>query len=256
MDVSPDTLTLFLDESGDPGWRPPRGRSATRFFVLGGLALDAEKENLAQACVAEVIQRYLGQPPFPQVYELRFSDLYSRRGVYRNLTLPQAQAMEAEVLTLLLGLNPILFASVVDKDRHQARYGLRAYHPKEMALAGVVQRFNIDLDRMQAYGSVMMDEEQVRKDARLREMIHRSRRTGLSFRGMSYQPSYNAIPTRINGTVNFSPSELSTGIQLADFCSGIVWRRYEKGEDARFNRIEPLFYRVGSRRYEPSVVPA
>jgi len=254
--VSPDTLTLFLDESGDPGWRPPRGRSKTKYFVLGGLALDPEKENIAQARVAEVIQRYLGEAPYPQVYELRFSDLHSRRGEYRKLTLAQAKEMEAEVVNLLLGLSPILFATVVDKDRHQARYGGRAYHPKEMALVGVVQRFNMDLDRMQAYGSVVMDEEQVRKDARLREMIHRSRRTGLSFRGMSYQPSYDSIPTRINGTVNFSPSELSTGIQLADFCSGVVWRKYERGEDDRFNRIEPLFYRVGPRRYEPSVVPA
>jgi hypothetical protein len=224
--------------------------------VLGGLALDPEKENLAQSRVADVVRRYLGEPPSPQVYELRFSDLYARRGDYRTLTLAQAQAMEAEVVNLLLGLNPILFATVVDKDRHQARYGLRAYHPKEMALAGVVQRFDMDLARLQAYGSVVMDEEQVRKDARLREMIHRSRRTGLSFRGMSYQPSYDSIPTRINGTVNFSPSELSTGIQLADFCAGVVWRKYERGEDARFNRIEPLFYRVGPRRYEPSVVPA
>lgn len=249
-------LTLYLDESGDPGWRPPRGKSATKYFVLGGLALDAATENVAQNRVGDLLTRYLGAPPAGEVYELRFSDLYARRGPYRSLTLAQAQQMEADVISLLLGLNPILFATAVDKDRHQAKYGLRAYHPKEMALAGTCHRFQMTLAAMSAFGSVTMDEEQFRKDARLRQMIHDSRQTGLIFRGSSYQPRYDGRPTRINGSVNFSPSELSTGIQLADFCAGVVWRKYERAEDARFNLIEPLFYRVGNRRYEPSLVPA
>jgi hypothetical protein len=253
--VAPNSITLFLDESGDPGWRPPRGKSATRYFVLGGLALDAEKENVAQARVSELVQRYLGIPPGSEIYELRFSDLYARRGDYRRLTLAQAQQMEADVLNLLLGLNPTLFATVVDKDRHQSRYGVKAYHPKEMALAGTCQRYDMTLQTLGAYGTVVMDEEQVRKDTRLREMIHRSRRTGLSFRGMSYQPSHDSIPTRINGTVNFAPSHLSAGVQLADFVAGVVWRKYERSEEERFNRIEPLFYRRGNRRFEPSLVP-
>jgi hypothetical protein len=163
--------------------------------------------------------------------------------------------MEADVIALLHSLQPILFGTVVDKDKLQQKYGLNAHNPKRLALRSIVQRFDMTLQRLNAYGTVVMDEEQYRKDADLRKMIHMARRFGLSIRGMLYSPRSSTKPTRINGTVTFVPSEMSSGIQLADVVSGTTWRLYEKGDRTRFNRIASLFDRTGSRRWEPSLVP-
>ncbi len=249
------SLTLYLDESGDRGRRPPQDNSTTKDLVIGGTALDPGADNRAQQLVEDLVRRYLGSPPAGRSYELRFSSLLSRRGVYRQLTRQQAESMTDEVIGLLLDLKPILFASVVDKERHQARYGVNAVDPKRLALRGIVHRFNLTLERIDAYGAVVMDEEEYRKDADLRAMIHRARTLGLSMRGMLYDPQYASKPSRINGPITFSPSEMSSGIQLADVCASIVWKKYEKRRDDLFNQVEPLFDRTGSRRWEPSIVP-
>ncbi len=243
--------TLYLDESGDPGWRPPRGNSATEYFAVGGLALTPEMDHLAQSRVAELVKKYLGDKPG---LELRFSGLYARRGAYRNLSWPQAQRMLDEVIDLLHDLKPRIFGTVVVKERHQAKYGYDAYDPKLLALRGLVQRFDLTLSRLDAYGQVVMDEEQFKRDAKLREMVYFGKRHGLSIRGMLYSPRFASKPTRISGTINFTPSEYSPGVQLADTCCGILWRKFERGQVRYYKRIEDLFDRYPGGA-EPSVIP-
>jgi hypothetical protein len=37
----------------------------------------------------------------------------------------------------------------------------------------------------------------------------------------------------------FQPSEISVGVQFADLVAGAVWRKFEKGDDYWYKKLEP-----------------
>lgn len=248
------SFTLYLDESGDPGWVPPLGKSRTRFFVAGGGALTPEADNRLHGRLEGIVDKFLGRPPRAPAYELKWSDLDQRRGVYRRLSLPESQQMADEVIGAVLEAEPIVFATAIDKKALQEKY-VTPFHPKRLALKGLAQRFDMMLQRVDAYGTIVCDEARFKNDAELRRMIHEARSTGLAIRGMTYNPTHDSRPVRINGTIQFAPSELSAGIQMADAISGIVWMAYEKESTDRLAKIERLCDALGSRRFEPVRFP-
>jgi hypothetical protein len=248
------TFSVFLDESGDPGWVAPRGRSRTNHFVIGGVALLPAQEIALETSLPRLIRNAFRLAGFSDSPELKCNDLIRRRGHYRKLSLQAAKELEDKVFDLLLETKPLVFGTALAKDRHQTRY-VTPFPPKRVALSATVSRLNMTMRRLGAYARLSMDEEHAKRDAALREMIHDGRTGGLVYRGASYNPPVLGTPDRILGALVFTPSHMSVGVQFADFCAGIIWRYFERGEVDRFNQIEPLMDRDQFRRYEPCLIP-
>jgi len=51
---------LYLDESGDPGWPPPYGKSQTEWFVLAGLSLEDNKWRSVNEQFVKIVRTNFG----------------------------------------------------------------------------------------------------------------------------------------------------------------------------------------------------
>ena len=113
----------------------------------------------------------------------------------------------------------------------------------------------MSLKREGAVGAVTMDAEEYRKDRLIQEMVRTFKKNGIIIRGFNYQPRYVERIGRVLDTINFTDSNMSAGIQLADFCARTTWQHFEKNKSERFNQLSDLWDRDDGRIYEPVVFP-
>lgn len=250
--------TLYLDASGDPGWPKPFGKSPLKYYVMGGIALTPSSDHIAHVETDRILKKYIPDKQRrlfpPEKYELHYHPLSAGREIFNHLTHPQRLAMADEVFTLIDSLDPVLFASVVDKERLKRKHGISAFHPTQYALRSIVDRFCMYLERVNEVGAVYLDEEEYKKDKSLRQMIHSFRRKGTAIRGFFYRPSHVNRLERILNAISFTPSEMSPGTQLADFISRTTWLHFERNKSRRFNQVKHWDTQKGVQ-YEPCVIP-
>ena len=247
---------LYVDASGDPGWPLPEGKSKTKWYVLAGLCLDESRWKSAHQVSRRLISKYFSFP-YPKPRELRYSSLRAGHGPYEHLTPERRAQLTDEVFATLGGLDPTLFAVAVNKERHRAKYKERAYPPDSWAMRLLLPRFHKFLDRKDAFGAVMMDAEERRKEGRLWRTVEIGRENGIVIPtgpSSGYQRT-NTKLERVVENVMFLKSDTSDLIQLADFCCGAVWAHFEKGDASRFKQIYPMMDRVDEIVYGFKVWP-
>lgn len=247
-----------MDASGDPGWPKPFGKSPLRYYVMGGIALTPQADHIAHVEIDRILKKYIPEKQKrlypPEKYELHYHPLASGRGIYSHLSHPQRLAMANEVFTLIDSLDPVLFASVVDKLRMKTKHGTKAFNPSRYALRATIDRYCMYLERVNEVGAVYLDEEEYKKDKKLRQMVHEFRTTGTAIRGLYYQPSRINHLERILNAISFTPSEMSPGIQLADFVGRTTWLHFERNKSRRFTQLIH-WDEHNSVQYEPCVIP-
>ena len=231
---------LYLDASGDPGWCPPVGKSTTRWYVLGGLALTEDKWSTAHEGVDKLIAKYFGSRDL-SCRELRYSSLISAAPPYDSLTGLERKGLADETFNLILNLSPVLFSIPVDKLAHREKYGRNAISPKIWALQLIAPRFHKFLIRTDDRGIMIMDSEEKRKDRKLRELVKNARKMGIVLQATSDPFRTDTKLPNLIESVMFVDSDDSPLIQLVDFCSHAVWNHFERGLSDRFNQIHGLF---------------
>ncbi len=215
---------LYLDESGDPGFR------GTRHYVLLGLAIADREVKAASAEVDKLVLRRLG--PRAEGGELHYRSLLRGKGLFRGMSDAARRRVADDVFRLLRRLPVTLFAAVVDTRKHQQQ-SLFPQRPDLWALALIVERFDAFLRRGRRSGCVVYDSRNRPQDSELRAF----------FDVLSRQGPRHLRPRRIVETVFFTPSHSTRLLQLADFCAYAVFSRYERpGKARRFAQIESQFY--------------
>jgi hypothetical protein len=130
--------------------------------------------------------------------------------------------MSDEIFQIINQLKPSLFCSAINKIQLKRVYGQYAFHPRALGLRATIHRYAIYLERMNQIGSIIVDEEEYRKDKELQNMIQDFRRDGIAIRGDNYQPTLENKLKHVLNTIAFTPSQLSAGLQLADVCSRVA----------------------------------
>lgn len=249
-----DTYFLYLDESGDSGWpQDYGGASPNRHFIYAGLVVDGEQNYQLRMGVEDIIQRYFPlQMERPE--ELHYADLIHNKGTYGDLTNDEAKSMADDVFDLIKDVEPILMGTVVDKRRMRDRYGKDAFPPKRYGFRATVDRFNMHLEANDAVGTVTIDVADRGFDRKLRQLVYDAQDSGIEIAGSRKDSS--KVP-HIMDTITMSPSEMSPGIQIADYVAYVTRHEHEYGDSDRYQEIEHLFRDPdGASLTEPSVVPA
>ena len=256
---SMESYTLYLDATGDPGWPDPFGKSKIQWYVLAGLALSTENDLKAKLGAEELLGKYIPdneRRKWPDShYEIHYHDLIFGHNIFSHLKHPQRKELADEIFDLIINCKPVLFATAINKLQHKHKYGERAYAPRILAMRATIHRFSMFLEREDFIGSVVVDTEEYKKDIGVRTLIHQLRRFGATIRGINYQPRRENKLKRILNAINLSPSEMSTGIQLADICSRSVWSHFEKQKSNRFDQLKVIFDRGENQIFEPSIIP-
>jgi hypothetical protein len=240
---------LYLDASGDPGWPRPDGKSSNKWYVLAGLCLDESRWSSARNVARKLVEKYFSSP-LPPSRELRYSALLAGAPPYDRLSPTDRERLTDEVFATLTALDPVLFGIAIDKAGHRQKYRERAIPPDSWAMQLLCPRFHKFLERKDGLGVLMMDAEERRKEGRLWKTVERGREEGIVIRaGPLAYPRTNTKLERLVENVLFLRSDSSDLIQIADCCSGAIWRNFELSESSRFTQIKPLFDHVGDTMY-------
>lgn len=254
-----DYCTLYLDSAGDCGWCTPFGNSKVEWYVVAGLVLTPKSDHKAQEEIGKILKKYISNITrnqfLPEQYEIHYHDIIFGKNIYSTLDHPQKKNLSDEIFLLINDLKPVLFATAINKKQMKKVYGTNAYDPRSLGLRSTIHRFAMFLERKGMIGSIIVDEEEYKKDKELQMMIHDFRRNGMTIRGSSYQPILENNLRRVLNNIAFTPSHLSGGLQLADVCSRSTWSHFEKSKSDRFTQLNSLWDRNDERCYEPSIVP-
>ena len=252
--------TMYLDAAGDPGWPPPFGKSRVRWYVLAGFALAPDDDYQTKQKAEKLLQEYVPdseRSKWPDHnYEIHYHDIIYGKNIFSHLQDPTKKEISDKIFKIIEDSKPVLFATAINKTQLKHVYGSNAYDPRSLAMQSTIHRFAMHLEANQQLGTSIVDEEEYKKDKEIRKLIHQLRRHGASIRGRDYQPRNENRLERILNALNSSPSEMSTGIQLADVCSRSIWSHFENRKSNRYNQLAPFFDRGRSGVFEPSVIPS
>lgn len=232
-------ILLYLDESGDPGWPKPFGKSPFTWFVLAGMSLEDNQWKDVNEEYIKIIKKHFGSS-FGN-FDMKYSALTAGVPPYDKLSGIQRLNLADDIFNLILDTEPVLFAIVINKLAHKRYYGRKAHWPKQLALRFIAPRFHKYLERIKEYGIFVMDEEERKSDKHLKEMIQRARERGIILQSFLDPFRTNTRLPWLIESILFVPSEDSPRIPLADFCSHSVWLKYERGYHKRFDQIKHLF---------------
>ncbi|HXT83845.1 MAG TPA: DUF3800 domain-containing protein [Verrucomicrobiae bacterium] len=258
-----DYCTLYLDASGDFGWPPPFGKSKNNWYVLAGIILTPEADLKAKNETLRILKKYISEDVrvsyTDSEYELHYTDIIFGNNIFSKLEEESLRKSIAdEVFKLILELKPILVGIAINKLQMKRVYQNDADSPKFLAIRSVINKFSMYLKRRQKIGSIVYDAEEYRKDVELRNEMHGFRRHGIMRRGGGYQPMYEDKLENILNTINLSPSEMSPGLQLADFCARSIWQHHEHNKSDRYTEISSLweYDERASRTYTETIFPS
>ena len=235
---------LYLDASSDPGWQAPYGRSKRRYYVLAGAAInDSQYEKLRRA-VEAVSERFLA-PKGLECTELKCSDIVSAKvHPWDKLTGEERKQVIDQTLSIIPATSATLFAIVIDKPAHHARYNAPE-SPDYLAVRFMAPRFHKFLRRHSERGVLLMDPSTRIQDRNAKDLIQSARRSGIVLQSaINPQPISDTTLPDLVETILFSPSQDSPGIQLVDFVAYATWKAHEEGKDTRFKQILPYFDKV------------
>ncbi len=211
---------LYIDESGDPN------NPNEKHFVMGGVAVFERQIYYLSQALDEVQRHFFPDKTDP--IEFHASDMYRRnKEPWHSLGKDKcAQIVEHidRVISESHTTGVILFAVVIDRVR------LSGEEIVFRTFEELCNRFDLFLTRLHREGNeqrglLIMDES--RYEARLKELLASYRRTGTRFGTL-----YNIPEAPV-----FTESETTRILQIADFCSWAVFRRYERGDISNLDRI-------------------
>lgn len=251
--------TFYIDGSGDEKWPPPIGKSNHNFHTLAGLILDPEKDLKAKQKVCGLLREFIPESTRnirpPSEYELHYVAIDSGKGIYRKIKQESRQELIAKTFDLILELKPILIASTVDKAKEYQIWGQKSFLPEIHAMRSVVHKFSMHLNRRNKIGTVVYDADKFNFDLFLREAVQNFRRFGINIPSASFMAQTDYLPNILNN-INFCPSDMSTGLQLADFVASAVWRKYERSDSRWYDKLDSLweYDEVSKRTYKDHII--
>ncbi len=235
-----DGWTLYLDVSGDDGWLRPYGKSEERYVIVGGVALTPEGTDFVSGAIPEVTYSY-------DVPEIKTHDIYWGKGVFCHLSEGESRRLLDDVVKILIRADPVVFGTIVDKEKMKWYYGDRAFNPLLYGFWATIARYNKFLGRINAPGRVIMDEDERRKEKGLKKTYYR-----LKIKGTSISENVpNSHLKYIIGDVGFVKSHECYPIQLADFVAYEIRLAEIRKRPSYWEAIKP-FCDV----HEPSKIPA
>lgn len=243
--MSSPLWSLYLDAAGDPGWVGSRGNSDSPLYIVAGPALTPEANADAKQGVNDILSRYVATP---HSAEIKYTDLAFGDGVFSDVPHDERVAIKDEINELLEDIDAVLFGTILKKQLHQERYGDRARKIKPWTIQNTVDRFDATIEREGGIGQVVMDAEELETDRRIQRLFNNLRVHGtkLNPRGNEQRYLDNLIDT-----VTFAPSEMSAGIQLADYVARAIWESLVRDWHDDREALHDLFY----QDYEPAFMP-
>lgn len=238
-----DCVTLYVDGSGHPDWRPPHGKGDSGWYTAGGIILTPRQDLAVREGIERVLNRYVpdearrARPPGE--YELHLAVMLSNSGLYRKISAGVVGEMISGVYRLLVRVNPTFLAASVNKTSPTAAQKESQLMPKELAERSLVHEFSAYLSQHDKIGHIIYDYDKPKPMDRMQEFFWRYRKEGSGAYRLGDVGRFENILNNIIGC----RSHYSPGLQLADFVAHSVWKRREKDVDQYYSRLSPYWWK-------------
>ena len=228
---------FFLDESGTP---PEPGKLRDKYFVIGGLVIpDSVWRRVHDALQGMKLRRKLFGELKWRYFAASNDDTANPM---RHLDQQQRNDIRTELYAIIAGTKSIkTMACVTSTAEAYKRSHMFSsddiYHETYKPLSERFQYYLQDLSRTVGStqtGIIVADHRGPKPDARFRSAHER-----LIKKEVGNTTNY----ANLVESLFFQPSDLSTGIQLADMVAGAVWRKFEKNDDFCYRQLEPSLRR-------------
>lgn len=232
---------LYADASADPGWPKPYGKSPSKYYVLAGLCISEKKVGYMNDLLESIKTKYILAKGL-KLKEFKYSELIAAKSnPWKRLTDIERKQVADNIFNGLIKLAPVIFAIVIDKLAHRAKYSY-PYQPDVLSMRFLMPRYEKFLLRKNENGVIIIDLSTKNSDDQIKQMISDSKKSGVVLQSL-ISPDPLRTDTKLPSITStfFSPSEDSAGIQIVDFVAYSIWSHFERRKSTRFNQIMSLF---------------
>jgi hypothetical protein len=196
---------LYVDESGKSGLRDP----VQPYHVLGGLAVH---ESTWQAMEADLNVRIdaIVPPPRPHDWELHMTDMVNGKGWFAGMPRKDRGLLCDAVLDVIDAHDPTFIFTVVDKQKHLAKY-VTPDPPEDVTYLMMIERFQYFLEEKDEVGVIVSDDQKGSED-HIRKAHSSYRREGTGYASILH----------VIETPFFAPSHWSRMLQIIDVATWLL----------------------------------
>jgi len=240
---------VYLDEAGQAGGFDSSTNkladNTSKYFTLAGFMIDGDDIIQIENGLKSIKKRY----NLSIEHEIKWHTTYSKYG----LTYEQYEEMRKEIISFISNYKKSVVGIVVDKES--------CYKNKEfistqedlyaVALHLLMERYCMETTnyklKSQKPTMFIADSRKNNKNDRLDLQVKVAYR-----RAKNMGTHFLKFPTFAENIV-FVDSDEFVGVQLADYCAGVIHKKYEKNDDKYFDLLKPAIVTKANNIYGPGI---
>lgn len=241
---------IFLDESGQPGGfdneKNELVKNTSKYFTLAGFMIDGNNILKIQKQLSKIKNKY----NMDSNHEIKWHTNYSKDG----LNYEQYDEMRKEITELISRYKNSVISVVMDKERC---YKNKDYidTPNDLyatALHLLMERYSMQVNnsgRIKNSKPIIMIADS-RKNINNNKLDKQLQIAYLRAKNMGTH--FVKFPMFAEGLI-FVDSDNFSGIQLADYCAGIIHKKYEMKDERFFDILKPAIRLHNNNIYGPGI---
>lgn len=231
-----DEYEIYIDEMGKT-WS--EGNAGEGYYVVAGIMAHPDRIGDVSDVCRDVLREYMGRRDVP---EMKFSNIMKGTGGFTGIE-EERTRLAYDILDVIRGEGMPFFAVVVDKVGHDRIHKPDYIDENHFATVGVIEAALGYLVGSSSTMTAFRDECCDPMDSEIISMIR--------------DPATKERNPIYEGILDYKSanSKYRFGIQLADFCSGAVWRAANMSETDCYERIACLQHTFRGPRAAPRFSP-
>ncbi len=227
---------VFIDESGQPGGYDTENQKlvngATKYFILSGFMIDGNELINIQQKLNQIKIKY----NLSIETEAKWNSSYKSLG----MTLDEYKKYKREVCEIISEYSNSVVGIVMNKEKcYKERKGINDHNDLyAYSLNLLMERFCMEVtDRhgrdtnipVILFTDSRKNDNNNRLDKELQKSYRRAKQIGTKYMGF---PNFSE-------SLVFVDSQYSSGVQLADFCAGAIFKKFENNNEDFLNILNP-----------------
>lgn len=227
---------VFIDESGQPGGYDTENQKlfngATKYFVLSGFMIEGNELINVQQKLNQIKIKY----NLSIETEAKWNSSYKSLG----MTLDEYKNYKREVCEIVSEYSNSVVGIVMNKEKcYKERKGINDHNDLyAYSLNLLMERFCMEVTDRQGrdtdipvilFTDSRKNDNNNRLDKELQKSYRRAKQIGTKYMGF---PNFSE-------SLVFVDSQYSSGVQLADFCAGAIFKKFENNNEEFLNILNP-----------------
>ena len=227
---------IFLDESGQPGGYNEKAKKLTKgsskYFILSGFMIDANAILNIETALKDIKIKY-GLNPY---HEFKWNTRYKELGIEYD----KINNMKKEIMNIVTKYKNSVVGIIMDKEycyknkdfvqNSNDLYALSLHLLMERCCMQITDKEGRNtVTPAMIFADSRKNDKNNKLDLELQIAYLRAKNMGTHF---------VKFPNFCDSII-FADSDYTAGIQIADFCAGAIFRKFENDDDAFFNILKP-----------------